>query len=416
LRLPSHAGRALVAAALLAGFLALLYTLDQHGLDPSPLRMAHAPILVIYGVVVIASLVCAFAPAHWRRTILLVATGIAAPLALGAWAIAWFAWAAWVIAVVRAPVRLVVRLAAAAAAWVVLPVARDLWLDGAAQADTMMLATVWVGQLYAALYLAIERERERPALRSTIGSDAFYLLAPPRLIAPFFQPISPRLVVRAERRELPVALLWRAAALAACAALAAVLASLLSRVARQVDYGPLVFAIRFCHFYARITYAIFTAIAIFRLLGFNLPSGFRRPFLSRSFAEFFRRYNHYVRDAVVSLFYFPLLGRLRHALRPRAATIISAYLAIVAGSFLLHDLLVPMSLTIEPRSVIGYYVDPVRLVGLFGYWTLIIIPTAGIAPRPAPPRSRLRTILDIAAFNAAYLALWYAQEVGRGHR
>ena len=65
--------------------------------------------------------------------------------------------------------------------------------------------------------------------------------------------------------------------------------------------------------------------------------------------------------------------------------------------------------------MIGHYVDPVRLAGLFGLWTLIIVPTAGIAPRPAPPRSRLRTILGIAAFNAVYLVLWYAQDVGRGH-
>src|SRR5262249_51829283 len=104
---------------MLAAFLALLYALDQHGLDPSPLRMSRAPVLAFSGALVAPRLACAFAPAPWRRAILLTATGIAAPLVLGAWAIAWFAWVAWVIAVVRAPVHLAARLAAAAAAWVV---------------------------------------------------------------------------------------------------------------------------------------------------------------------------------------------------------------------------------------------------------------------------------------------------------
>lgn len=411
--MPSHAGRALVAAALLAAFLVLLYALDLRDLAPSALRLARAPVLAIDGAVVAASLACAFAPAHHRRAILLVATLITAPLVLGVWSIAWFAWAAWVIAVVRAPVHLAARLAAAAAVWAAIPVARWRWLDGAAQADTILLAMVWAGQLYAALYLAIEREREPPARRSTIASDAFYLLAPPRLVAPFFQPISPRLLARAERPALPAALLWRAAGLAGCAALAAILTAQLPVLAREVHGRPLVHAVRFAEFYARFTCAIFTAVAMFRLLGFDLPSGFRQPFLSRSFAEFFRRFNHYVRDAVLSVFYFPLLGRLRHVLRPRGATIASAYLAIFFGSFLLHDLLVPLALTVEPGWVIGRYADPVRVAGLVALWTLIIVPTAGLAPRRPPPHSRLRTILQIVAVDAAYLVVWYAQEVGR---
>lgn len=403
----------MVAAALLAAFLVLLYALDRRDLAPSALRLARAPTAAIDGVIVVAGLVCAFAPAHHRRAILLAAAVIAAPLVLGAWCIAWFVWAAWVIAVVRARVHLAVRFAAAATVWAAVPVARWCWLDGAAQADTILLAMVWAGQLYAALYLAIEREREPPARRPTIASDAFYLLAPPRLLAPFFQPISPRLLARVERGALPAALLWRAAGLAGCAVLAAVLTTQLPALARHVDSRPLVHAIRFGEFYARFTCAIFTAIAMFRMLGFDLPSGFRRPFLSRSFAEFFRRFNHYVRDAVLSVFYFPLLGRLRHALPPRGATIASAYLAILFGSFALHDLLVPLALTVEPGWVIGRYADPVRVAGLVALWTLIIVPTAGLAPRRPPPHSRLRTILQIVAVDAAYLVVWYAQEVGR---
>jgi hypothetical protein len=414
LRLPSHAGRALVSATLLSAFLALLHELDRRGLDPSLLRMAHTPLWVVYGLAAAAGFACALAPIAWRRTILLSAALIAAPLVLGAPALALLGYAACVIAIARAPIALLARLAIALVAWLAVPLARNLWLDGDAQADTIVLALVWAGQLYAAFYVIVEREREPPGQRTTALADAFYLLALPRLVVPFFQPISPRQLARSERPDPPAGLLRRAAGLAGYAALSAVLAGVLGDLAPRIEHRPLALVVKFVAFYARATYTIFTAIAVFRLLGFDLPSGFRAPFLSRSFAEFFRRYNYYVRDAVLSLFYFPLLGRLRHGLRPRAATIISAYLAILAGSFLLHDLLIPMATTVQPGFTAVYYLDPVRLAGFVALWTLIIVPTAGIAPRREPPRSRTRTILAIAAFNLVYFALWYVQEVGRG--
>jgi hypothetical protein len=242
-----------------------------------------------------------------------------------------------------------------------------------------------------------------------VVADAFYLLALPRLVVPFFQPISPRQLAYCERPGMPAGKIWRAAGLAAYAAGVAVLAWTLGDLARQISYRPVVLVVQFCQFYARVTCTILTAVAMFRLLGFYLPSGFRTPFLSSSFAEFFRRYNYYVRDAVLSLFYYPLLGRLRHSLSPRVATIVSSYVAIVVGAFLLHDVLVPMATTIEPSSTLRYYLDPVRIAGFLALWTLIIVPTAGLAPRPAPPRSRTRTIIGIVAFNLVYFVLWYAQ-------
>ncbi|HKE16309.1 MAG TPA: hypothetical protein VKB80_15655 [Kofleriaceae bacterium] len=394
----------------------MLVVLDRRELDVSMLRMARAPAALIYGIVAAAAAACAFAAAARRRAILLGASLVVAPLVLGAWALVLFAYAASVIAIARARIRVIARVAVAGALWVAVPVARRLWLDGVAQADTIALAIVWAGQLYSAFYLIIEREREEPALRQSALADAFYLLALPRLVAPFFQPISPRQLARRERTGMPFRMIWRGAGLAGYAALSAALAWTLDDVSRHIAPWPLAMAVRFCGLYARATYTIFTAVAMFRLLGYNMPSGFRQPFLSRSFAEFFRRYNYYVRGAVLSLFYFPLLGRLRIGRSPRAATILAAYIAILAGSFLLHDLLVPMSLAIEPSSVAGHYLDPVRVTGMLALWTLIIVPTAGIAPRRAPPRSRARTILSIAAFNAVYFVLWYAQHVGRGHR
>jgi hypothetical protein len=214
---------------------------------------------------------------------------------------------------------------------------------------------------------------------------------------------------------MPLPLIKRGAGLAAYGLVVAVAAWKLGHLALLQKYAAVGLAITFLHVYARVTYTVFLAVALFRLLGFNLRSGFDKPFLSRSFAEFFRRFNYYVRDAVLSLFYYPLLGHLRSKFSPRVATIVSAYVAILVGSFMLHDLLVPLSLTIAPHDPLRYYLDPVRVAGFVLLWTLIIVPTAGIAPRRPQPMSRTRAVLSIAAFNVVYFATWYAQHVGRGH-
>src|SRR5262249_36632915 len=147
----------------------------------------------------------------------------------------------------------------------------------------------------------------------------------------------------------------------------------------------------------------------YRLLGFDLPSGFRRPFLSQSFGEFFRSFNHYVRDAVLSLFYFPMLGHLRHHARPRIATIGAASASIVIGSFLLHDLLVPFAISVDPVGTFESYLDPVRIGSMFVLWTLIIVPNAGIAPRRRTPRPVIRVVVSVIVFNVLYFAIWFAQ-------
>ena len=397
-------------------FLAVLYALDHYGLCPSVVRMAgEREHLFAYIIVAASAVVCAFAPTMWRRDVLLAAGVLIAPLVLGAWSLLVFGYVAFVIGLARAPAPIALRLLAAAIAWLALPVARVYWLGTSAQVETILLSLLWAGQLYAAFYLIIERARDAPAERSSVRADAFYLLAPPRLIVPFFQPISPHLLAAGIRPGMPAPLIKRAAGLAAYGIAVAIAAWSLGWLVEQQAYAPLEIALTFLHVYARLTYTIFLAIALFRLLGFNLRSGFEYPFLSRSFAEFFRRFNYYVRDAVLSLFYYPLLGYLRSRLSPRVATIVSAYVAILVGSFMLHDLLVPVSMTIAPQDPLRYYLDPVRVAGFVLLWTLIIVPTAGIAPKRPPPMSRPRTALAIAAFNVVYFALWYAQHVGRGH-
>jgi hypothetical protein len=405
---------------LLAALLAVLATLEERQLIPSALGPAHR---ATYAIVVVAAVIAACAPPAWRRLVLVAATAVAAPFTLGWWSLALAAYLAAVIAIARAPLSVASKLALALAGWLTVPVLRICVLDADAQADTIVLAMVWAGQLYSAFYVIVEREREAPERRPGVVSDVFYLAAPPRIVVPYFQPISPSLIAARERPRMPWRVVWRGAGLGALGAVSAVAAWQLVQTVGTIDH-PTVHAIvhqrlvfellRFIAGYAHITYTIFLAVAVYRLLGFELPSGFRRPFLSQSFGEFFRTYNHYVRDAVLSLFYFPMLGHLRHRARPRLASIGAAYTSIVIGSFLLHDLLVPCAISVEPAGTLASYLDPVRVASMLALWTLIIVPNAGIAPRRRPPRSPIRIVIAVIVFNVLYFAIWLAQREGRG--
>jgi hypothetical protein len=412
--------RGLAAAALLTALLAALATLEERQLIPSVLGAAHRP---IYAIAAVAAVVAACAPPAWRRFVLVAATAVAAPFALGWWSLALAAYLAAVIAIARTPLPVASKLALALAAWLTVPVLRMWVLDADAQADTITLAMVWAGQLYSAFYVIVERERATPERRPSAAFDVFYLAALPRIVVPYFQPISPSLIAARERARMPWRVVARGAGLGAWGAASAVAAWQLVRTVETIDH-PTVHAIvhqrfvfellRFIAGYAHVTYTIFLAVAVYRLLGFELPSGFRRPFLSQSFGEFFRSFNHYVRDAVLSLFYFPMLGHLRHHARPRIATIGAAYASIVIGSFLLHDLLVPLAISVDPVGTFAFYLDPVRIGSMLALWTLIIIPNAGIAPRRRPPRSLIRVVVAVIAFNGLYFAIWFAQWEGRG--
>jgi hypothetical protein len=365
------------------------------------------PDLVVYAIVVAGAVVAALAPRR-RRGVLLVAGAAALPAAVGAWAVALAGFVAVALAIARARLPVALRFAVVVAAWLVLPVLRVHYLDGEGQADTILLAEMWIGLLCSALYLVIERARALPGEASTLRDDAFYLLAPPRTALPFFQPISPREMIAAEKPGYPRKLIVRGAALAGYGLVLAVIAAQLDLLRPHVP-PSLHVPIEFVVHYANAAKSIVIAIAAFRLLGYDLPPGFRLPFLSRSFAEFFRRFNHYVRDAVVSLFYFPALGHLRHRLPRRVASIVSSYLAIFVGALALQDLLIPCGISVHPLHTAHELLRPKRILAMVVMWTLIVLPNAGIIPRRKPQQPRWRVALQIALVGGVYAGLWYVE-------
>jgi hypothetical protein len=139
------------------------------------------------------------------------------------------------------------------------------------------------------------------------------------------------------------------------------------------------------------------------LLGFGVPSGFRRPFLSRSFVEFWQRWNHYYRDAALVLFFYPAQGFLRRRLPPRA-TLVAAVLAAFAGLAAIEFWLEPWTVIFRPHDLAPRYpvVASARLLAV-GVVTAI---TAGLASRRgAAQPDRWGTAWRVSATLAGVTAL-----------
>ena len=386
--------------------LAARVVLDRTGLAPSEYRLATADTdIVVYAVILASAIVCACWPAR-RRAVLAAGGAIGLSIALHAWVLPLFGYMLLAIVLARLAIPIAARFAIAIAAWLVVPAMRVAVFEAQGQADTILLALWWVGQLYACLYLIVERARALPGEATTVIDDACYLVAPARLVIPFFQPISPRDLFERERPSYSWRLIGRGAALGAYGLALGVIAQEAPHLFRGHGHA-LHTAGRFIAAYARAAHAIVLAIATFRLLGFSMRPGFRWPFLSRSFAELFRRYNFYVRDAVVSLFYMPILGHVRHRLPRRAASIVAAFTGILIGSFLLQDLLIPCGVSIDPADTLATLLRPHRILTLLTFWCLIVIPNAGIIPRRREPVGRLRAAFQVVLVAATFVALWY---------
>lgn len=73
---------------------------------------------------------------------------------------------------------------------------------------------------------------------------------------------------------------------------------------------------------------IHLAIGMMRVLGFDIPAGSDKPYLSRNILDFWRRWNTYYRDYLLTLAYYPIAMKLKR--RPYLAVALGG-----AGAFLL---------------------------------------------------------------------------------
>jgi hypothetical protein len=389
------------AAALLSAVLELLRT---HKLYSSVFNVRGGPgSLTAYACLTATVVVVWLVPARWRRPALTVASLLAGALLLRTGMVAVLAYALALCVVARRPWSLRAQLLVSLILWAAGPIARWYLLPPAWHFFSYALGMVWAGLLFSTLFLLIERRRQSSG-DSSLVDDLFYLLALPRLVEPFAQPISRRYLLSTARANFDWHLLRRGLGLGLLAALL----SLVGIGLRKLGPGstPAAGAVpAYTVYYCNMARTIFGSMALFRLLGYDMASGFRYHLLSTSFSDFFRRWNHYVRDAVLSLFLFPLIGWLRPRLGKTAATVIACYTAIIVGAFAMHDLLVPFIMADSPRHGVAAIFEPTRFVLLFVLWTGIVVPVVlGRKGQAAP--SGTRRIWARVRFLAIYFAVW----------
>lgn len=394
---------AFAGAMAMAGLLLALLWLAHRGWRAPTIMAAFpgAPELV-YTILIATALACAIAPIAWRRWLLLAGSAAAYPLVLGVWVIPLVAYVTLVCVLARTRLSVLLQVILAIVAWFA-PLILRAYAVSASGGQTFVLAILWAGVLYSALFAIIERGRH-PGEASLLD-ELFYFFALPRLAEPFFQPIGGRYLRQCDTARPSWRLIARGLALGAYGMALALVIHVLARRTSGLS-APEQLARDFLRFYAMVTHQIFIAVALFRLLGFDLASGYRMPFLSRSFPEFFRRYNHYVRDAVMSLFYYPFLGSLRRRLPRRAAIIVASLGAIFVGSYLLNDFLVPVVTAANLRAGLRNAIAPAHMAVLGLYWCLIVIPPVLTLPRRADAKPWLPRIAKIAIFNLAFFFIW----------
>jgi hypothetical protein len=232
-----------------------------------------------------------------------------------------------------------------------------------------------------------------------------YLLALPRFYIGFYQPISPAKFFASEEPGASAKRAWAGLALGAYGAALELLRLKMIFVTGHEQGTPLPRGVVQVEWllpannalYAYIVNAscIFIAVGLFRAFGYNLGSGFRYPLASRSFSEFFRRWNYYIYDAVMSLFFFPLVGRFRRWMPLALAAILGAYLAIFLGSFGLTSVLVPFGIAKDAFATVLRLASPEHVLFYGIYWSAIVLPQLGrlaFKSSDAPPSVKKRVL------------------------
>lgn len=345
----------------------------------------------------------ALAPVSLRAIGFSVISASAYLLLLGRWSLAVPLYAVVLCALARARLRPRFQIALALLAWSVLPVCRWV-LPRGSFVVSFAVFPAWAGLAYSSVYLLVERSRL--ARKPTLAEELFYLLALPRVLHPFFQPISPAYLRRQERPELPFRVVLGGVGLGLAAMALRALRVWLFHLRPGLP-PPLAMVTGVASTYCIFAQTIFASVSLFRLMGFDIASGFRRPFLARSFADFFGRWNGYVREAVMSLFYIPLYMRLRRRLSPKVAAAAAAYVAILLGSFLLNQLLVPVITSSNVFGTLRAKTAPLVLLEMAIYWSAIVLPgTLFMTKGPARRARRLQTLRFLAAYFALQSAKW----------
>lgn len=366
-----------------------------------------------YFLLLIAGLGAVFLRGQRLRFWLAAVSTVAIVHFLRRWGVYYLAYCVAIVGIGRLPIKLRFQLLLALVAWSVLPVWK--WQFGEqfpVNNRTMFVGILWAQAAYASVYLLVERARARKE-RPSVIDDLTYLTLLPRLVEPFFQPLSPKYMFSVESPTAQWRQLGRAMGLGLFGLALGVAVHHLQTLKPEVAFfEPLAIAHAILLFYCAFAGQCFVSMALIRFLGFDVASGMKQPFLSRSFREFFRRWNHYIRDAVVTLFLFPLQGWLRKRFSPRVARALAAYGAIIIGSLILNDILVPTVTAYEMSNGIEERASIRRLLIHVIYWSAIILPKAGLEVTAEHRKAGWqRRAFETARFLVGFGLVWYLSKV-----
>jgi len=355
--------------------------LAAHYLDAFPWNGAYRQLgatLQALGI-----LACAAVALPWVSAPRRVWLSLAASVAMGALV------AGWLIVVPVAFALLAVEVArrAGGVAWKLL-VLLGVWLllivlRWAAPAWLRLQFGAW--GLYwtcippAVIYLVVERSRGQ--LRDVSRAHEWeYLLALPRFLLPFLQPIGARAFISSRKTSQTPRLALRAFGLSlyAAAGLWVLKATHFAVKSPSDDFslvlhGPQILANCVLVYAVNASY-IFCAVAMFRVLGHDLGSGFRFPFLADSVGDFYRRWNYYFYEYVSSIFYVPLVSWLRRRFPLGLAYILAGYPSILLGVWAVDNVTFQLAVSRGPGSAIEQMTNGRELAGYAAIWTLIIVP------------------------------------------
>ena len=125
---------------------------------------------------------------------------------------------------------------------------------------------------------------------------------------------------------------------------------------------------------------IFCAVAVFRLLGYGLGSGFRFPLLASSITDGFKRWNYYYYGFVSTIIYLPLVSKLRRWMPLWLAYVLAGYPSIVLGVWAFDNIALQIAFNWNSTALRNELTNWREFSGYLVAWSLIIVPQVLLAP------------------------------------
>lgn len=375
-------GRAVTSACAL-GLFAAFYALDQRGLFLWNGRWSHDPRPLTFGTIAAVCALLPWVPAAARKRATLFGSILIGAILLR-WLVAVPLLLAWLAPrVARKDWPNWLKLAVLLGGWAA-TVVLFWYLPRLLPLRYTAFAVYWAFLPAPLIYLVVERGRGQ--LESATELDEWlYLLAFPRFFTPFLQPIGAARFISSGGALRTPRLALRGLLLGLyCLPGYFALQYFHYSIKNPSDDFPLaqdpwLITQNALYIYAINATIVFAAVSQLRLLGYDLGSGFNFPLLSRSMAEFYRRWNYYFFEFASSIFYWPLATRLRRWMPLWLAYILAGYPSILLGVWTLDNVFAQFPQGPYGQAMLQQVTDWRKLLGYASVWSLIILPQAILA-------------------------------------